>query len=133
MLGIVSSLLVDATYTKVPPELTVDVGWLCLFFVSMILLWVWTRGDSLRRSLLALEDPRTMAVLRIGFALMTIQCFWNMKPYWRMLWSDEGIFLMEEARSRLGRTSLSGWNPEEGFYDWWAVAKFFWSKYSFFF
>jgi len=133
MLGIVSSLLVDATYTKVSPELTVDVGWLCLFFVSMILLWVWTRGESLRRSLLALEDPRTMAVLRIGFALMTIQCFWNMKPYWRMLWSDEGIFLMEEARSRLGRTSLSGWNPEEGFYDLWALAKFFWSKYSFFF
>ncbi|MCA9657812.1 MAG: hypothetical protein KC486_05670, partial [Myxococcales bacterium] len=64
---------------------------------------------------------------------MTIQCFWNMKPYWRLLWSDEGLFLMEQARERLGRTALSGWSPETGFYDWWAVAKFFGSKYSFLF
>ncbi|MEZ4383554.1 MAG: hypothetical protein R3A79_19645 [Nannocystaceae bacterium] len=133
LLGTALRLLDDANYTKVPPELTIDVGWLSLFFVASILLWAWTRAESVRRSLLSLEDPRTMAVIRIGFAIMTIQCFWNMKPYWRLLWSDEGLFMMEEARERLGRTALSGWSPEAGFYDWWAAAKFFASKYSFLF
>lgn len=133
LLGTALRFLDDAKYTQVPPELAVDVGWLWLILASALLFWLWTRAESVRRSILSLEDPRTMAVLRIGFAIMTIQCFWNMKPYWRMLWSDEGIFLLEEARERLGRTSLSGWSSEDGFYDWWAIAKFFWSKYSFFF
>ncbi|MCA9636191.1 MAG: hypothetical protein KC420_09220 [Myxococcales bacterium] len=126
-------LLDDATHAKAPPELIGDLGWYTLLAVSLLLFWAWSRAESFRRSILALEDPRTMAILRIGFALMTIQCFWNMKPYWRMLWSDEGLFMMEAARERLGRGALQGWSPEEGFFDLWAVAKFFWSKYSFFF
>ena len=127
--------LLDETpnYLKLPPELGTQVGWLCLAAVALVLLWAWTRAESVRRSVLALEDPRMLAVMRIGFALMTIQCFWNMKPYWRFLWSDEGLYLLEEARQQLGRTALSGWTPETGFFDLWAVFRFFWGKYSFFF
>ncbi|MEZ4449764.1 MAG: hypothetical protein R3B09_09800 [Nannocystaceae bacterium] len=131
--GLALALLDDETYAKVPPDLPGEVGWLCLAAVLLILGWSWTRAESVRRSVLALEDPRMLAVMRIGFALMTIQCFWNLKPYWRLLWSDEGLFTMEVMRERIGRTSLSGWSPSDGFFDLWALAKFFWSKYSFFF
>ncbi len=120
-------------YSRVPPELATEVGWLCLLLLVMVLGWLATRMESVRRSLLSLEDPRMFAVMRVGFALMTIQCFWNLRPYWRMLWSDEGLFTIDEARSRMGGSSLSGWTPEDGFLDGWAYLKFFWGKHSAFF
>ena len=120
-------------YSRPPPELSAHVNWLCLITLVLLLVWVAARMESVRRSFLALEDPRMFAVMRIGMALMTIQCFWNLKPYWRMLWSDEGLFTVEDARSRMGGSSLSGWTPQDGFLDNWAVAKFLWGKHSIFF
>ncbi len=132
MSGLPLLLAKSPKYPKVPPELTTEIGWLSLAIVLFVLYWVWTRAESVRRSVLALEDPRTYAVLRVGFALMTIQCFWNLRPYWRMLWSDEGIFSLEEARQRFARTALQGWTPDEGFFDYLAVLRFFWAKHSVF-
>jgi hypothetical protein len=120
-------------YSRVPPELGTQVGWLCFAALVGLLVWLATRMESVRRSLLALEDPRMFAVMRIGMALMTIQCFWNLRPYWRMLWSDEGMFTIEDARSRMGGSSLTGWTPEDGFLDGWAFLKFLWGKHSAFF
>jgi hypothetical protein len=122
-----------AKYPTVPPEHALDVGWLCFAFAVVILAWAWTRAESLRRGLLALEDPRTFAVLRIGFAIMTITNFLNLAPYWRMLWSDEGIFDIAYAQERMGRSALRGWTPDEGFFDLWAVACFLWNKPSLFY
>ena len=128
------ALLSDVpNYTRVPPELGTQVGWLCFAALLCLLAWLATRMESVRRSVLALEDPRMFAVMRIGMALMTIQNFWNMRPYWRMLWSDEGLFTVEDARSRMGGSSLSGWTPEDGFLDAWAFLKFLWGKHSAFF
>ena len=95
-----------ARYPTVPPEFAQHIGWLMFALALVMLAWTWTRAESVRRSLLALEDPRTFAVLRIGFAIMTIVNFLNMAPYWRFLWSDEGIFDMVYAQDRLGRTDL---------------------------
>lgn len=120
-------------FSRVPPELGSHVGWLCLAVVVATLAWAATRMESVRRSLLALEDPRMFATLRIGAALMTIQCFWNLKPHWRMLWSDEGLYDLEEIRSRFGSSSLMGWTPEDGFLDHWAVLKYLWGKHSLFY
>ena len=56
-------------YTRVPPELSSQVGWLCFAALLGLLAWLATRMESVRRSLLALEDPRMFAVMRIGMAL----------------------------------------------------------------
>lgn len=120
-------------FSRVPPELGSHVGWLCLAVVVFTLAWAAARMESVRRSLFALEDPRMFATLRIGTALMTIQCFWNLKPYWRMLWSDEGLYDLAEARSRFGSSALMGWTPEDGFLDHWAVLKYLWGKHSLFY
>jgi hypothetical protein len=117
-----------ARYPQVPPEFATSVGWLVFGFTVVMLLWAWTRAESVRRCLLALEDPRTFAVLRIGFAIMTIVNFLNLAPYWRMLWSDEGMFDLAYAQERMGRSALRGWTPDDGFFDLWAVACFLWNK-----
>lgn len=122
-----------ARYPQVPPEFAIDVGWLLFAFAAVMVAWAWTRAESVRRALLALEDPRTFAVLRIGFAIMTIVNFLNLAPYWRMLWSDEGMFDMAYAQERMGRSSLRGWTPEDGFFDLWAVVCFLWNKPSLFY
>lgn len=119
-----------AEYPKPPPEFASVVGWLILACVALLAVWTWSRAESFRRGVLGREDPRTFAVLRILIALMTMQCFWNLEPYWRMLWSDEGVFLLEEARERLGRTELRGWTTEDGFLGWWGLWRFCWGKQS---
>lgn len=120
-------------YPPAPPELATDIGWWVFGCFALLLAYAGLRASSLRRALFALEDPRTFAVLRVGFATMTIVCFWNLYPYWRMLWSDEGLFDLEYAEDRLGRTALRGWSPEEGFFDVWAVICFLWNKPSLFY
>jgi hypothetical protein len=132
-LTVLAALSDAPNYTRVPPELGVSVGWMCLGLLLLLLAWLASRMESVRRSFLALEDPRMFAVMRIGVALMTIQCFWNLKPYWRMLFSDEGLFTTDEARSRMGGAVLSGWTPTDGFLDYWAGLKFLWGKHSVFF
>jgi hypothetical protein len=128
-------LLSPATvdFTRASPQLVSEVGWLCLAVVVCALAWAASRMETVRRSFLALEDPRMFAVMRIGTALMTIQCFWNLKPYWRMLWSDEGLFDLDDARTRYGASALSGWTPDDGFLDNWAVLKYLWGKHSLFY
>jgi len=131
-LTVLAALSDTPNYSRVAPELAAQVGWLCLGLLVVLLAWLAARMESVRRSFLALEDPRMFAVMRIGVALMTIQCFWNLKPYWRMLFSDEGLYTVEEARSRLGSAALSGWTPVDGFLDGWAYLKFLWGKHAVF-
>jgi len=115
-------------YPEFPPEFAVYCGWLVFGLCLLVAALAWVRIESVRRFLYALDDPRVFAVLRIGFAIMTLVCFLNLQPYWRFLWSDEGIFDLEYAQDKLGRQSLRGWEPDEGFYDYWAVLNFLWNK-----
>ncbi len=154
MIGSLAFAFADkAKYPKVPPEFSEHIGWLIFGFMVLMCVLAWFRSQSVRRALFALEDPRTLAVLRIGFAVMTLICFLNLEPYWRMLWSDEGIFDLAYAQDKLGRQALRGWAPVDdefqlsswfhalrtldpthvGFFDWWGVVCFLWNKPSLFF
>lgn len=125
--------LLAEEYPKVDWELQAHVGWLSLALLTLLAVWAWARSESFRRAVFAREDPRLFALMRIILGLFTIQCFWNLRPYWRMLWSDEGIFDLELARQRLARVELSGWNEIDGFIDGWAVGRFLWGKQSLFY
>lgn len=115
--GLVALFLKETPkYPDFPPEFATQVGWMIFAAVALVVFYAWTRAHSVRRALLALEDPRTMAILRIGFGLFTILCFLNLYPYWRMLWSDEGVFDMAYAQDRMGRGALRAWTPETGFF-----------------
>ncbi|KIG12742.1 hypothetical protein DB30_01100 [Enhygromyxa salina] len=123
-------LLAKAEYPTAPLDLQLQIGWLALLCMTLLLVWAWTRAESVRRALFAREDPRLFALFRIGLGLITIQNFWNLNMHWRMLWTDEGLFTADEARSRIGRAALSGWSEVDGFLDGWALLKFFWGKHS---
>lgn len=125
-----STLLAETEFPTAPVELQMQIGWLAMICAALLLLWAWARAESLRRAFFAREDPRLFALLRIGLGLITIQNFWNLNMHWRMLWTDEGMFTAAEAHRRLGRTALTGWSEVEGFFDHWALLKFFWGKYS---
>ena len=125
--------LLAEEYPKVEWDLQVHVGWLSLALLTLFAIWAWSRSESFRRAVFAREDPRLFALMRIVLGLFTIQCFWNLEPYWRMLWSDEGIFDLELSRQRLARVELSGWTELDGFLDGWAVARFLWGKQSLFY
>lgn len=124
------SLLAKAEYPKAPLDLQLQVGWLVFLVFVLIVFWIWTRAESFRRAFFAREDPRVLAIWRIGLGIMTIQNFWNLLSHSRMLWTDEGMFTDAEVRQRLGRTALSGWTEVDGFLDGWAILKFFWGKNS---
>jgi hypothetical protein len=122
--------LAEVEFPIAPLELQQQIGWLAMLCLTLLCVWAWSRSESLRRAFFAREDPRLFALLRIGLGLITIQNFWNLNMHWRMLWSDEGMFTHAEALKRLGRSSLTGWTELEGFFDHWALLKFFWGKYS---
>jgi hypothetical protein len=125
-----STLLAEAEFPTAPLELQVQIGWLAMLCATLLVVWAWARSESLRRAFFAREDPRLFALMRIGLGLITIQNFWNLNMHWRMLWSDEGMFTAAEAHKRLGRSALTGWSEIDGFFDHWALVKFFWGKYS---
>lgn len=126
-------LLAKASYPSVPDDVASQVSWLSLAVAVAVAVWALSRAEWIRRSLLSLEDPRTYAVLRAGFAVCTIVNFVNLQPYWRMLWSDEGIFTLFEAQERLGRSALRGWTEPDGFLDLFALGPFLWHKPSLFY
>jgi hypothetical protein len=133
LVGPLLALFDREKYPDFPPEFAVHVGWLVFALCVLVAALAWLRIESVRRFLFALDDPRVFAVLRIGFAIMTLVCFLNLEPYWRFLWSDEGLYDLEYAQEKLGRQALRGWEPEEGFYDYWAVLNFLWHKPSLFY
>ncbi|RMG96611.1 MAG: hypothetical protein D6705_10790 [Deltaproteobacteria bacterium] len=120
-------------YPAPPPEVVDACAAYGLAALALLAIFAVARSETCRRFVLGTCDPRVYAVLRIGFAIMTIQCFVNLFPYWRMLWSDEGLFDMAYARDRLGRGALAGYVPGEGFLDPWAVVHFLTNKPSLFF
>lgn len=115
--------LLAATYPKPPESELALQAWLLAAVVLALGVFAWSRAELVRRGLFGTEDPRTFAVLRIGLGAFTIQNLLNLWPYRRMLWSDEGLFALHEARGRAG-TALAGWVPDEGFLDVAAVVRF---------
>ena len=120
------ALAKNERYPQIPAGLDFELAWWVFLVLVALVVWSWSRAPWLRRALLGREDPRIFALMRVMLALFTFACFWNLEPYWRMLWSDEGMFTLEEAQRRYGRSALSGWTELDGFLDPWAVVKFLW-------
>ncbi len=116
-------LAAGPSYPEAPAELSTELGWVALAVLAMVALWAWGRAETVRRALLAREDPRIFAILRVSLAAVTFQTFWNMRPLWHLLWSADGMFALPEARQRFGGAALQGWTDVDGFLDargvWW--------------
>jgi hypothetical protein len=90
----------------------VSAGVLVIAGVVIALLVVY-RG-WLRRALFELEDPRSLAMVRIVFAFGLLLGVLELVQDARWFFSDEGMFLGAGARARFAGSSLAGFG-DEGF------------------
>jgi len=107
--------LAGPRYPEVPAVTAVHVGWLLGLAALGLLVWGWSRAESLRRAVLGRDDPRVFAMLRIAFAAITLITFVNMLPIADLLWSDEGMFDLASSQRRWGARCLEGWTSVDGF------------------
>ncbi len=118
-----------ASNVTAPHELLIkNHGFLVLAFIFLMFGLAVVRWSSVRRSIFSLEDPRTYAILRIIFALLTFWLFYNPIEHWRNFFSDEGLYTMYDARFKLGGDALAQWDPKEGFQSVEAVLHFIWNR-----
>ncbi len=87
--------------------------WLWLL-VALLAALTWLLSPYLKRSLFALEDPRTFAALRIALATTALVNVLSMTAHYRLLFSDEGLYPHCEPEKA---HFLRGYDPDVGFYD----------------
>ena len=68
-------LLAKAEYPDAPLDLQLHIGWLALLLLSLLLLWVWTRAEPLRRAIQIDPKPfydRAMRSMRAHLQRLTV-------------------------------------------------------------
>lgn len=103
-------------------------GWLILAFLGLLMGLAAVRWNSVRRSIFSLEDPRTFAILRILFAVLTFWVFYNPIEYWRDFYSDEGLYTDYDVKFQMASDALAQWSPDLGFQSLGGVLHFIWNR-----
>lgn len=78
------------------------------------------RPELWRRMFLDRVDPRPAALLRICFGLAVLWTLIDLVPLARLLFTDEGLWLTEMARSMYGDELRRLYDAERGFEHWWS-------------
>jgi hypothetical protein len=97
-------------------------GWIMLFLAVCVATILIVHREGWRRLWLRAEDPRAMALFRIVFALCAmgnIDGLWELFTY---LFTDEGLFLTDDAREVFAREQFRGFGnglggDAYGFFD----------------
>lgn len=120
-------------FARVPNQeaiaLSPTIGWLSCFCLLAFLTFIYAQADTVRKLWMRIEDPRSMGLFRICFAMVVI---FNVNGLWEDLelyLSDEGLFLQESARNVMARGQFRGYGPGEdggpySFYDFNALLTF---------
>ncbi|MCA9717962.1 MAG: hypothetical protein KC468_25035, partial [Myxococcales bacterium] len=137
MLGLISGvfaggagpLLAARVFNEQAVALSPTIGWLLLACATtFFLLWI-LQADRWRRLWLRTEDPRTIGLFRVLFALFVILNVDGLAEHWEYLFTDEGIFFTDTARQSLASKQFAGfgnWMEGEagGFTSWAAFGEF---------
>jgi len=131
MLAYVSNLLAaDRVVNTTAVALSPTIGWLLLAGAFTLCLVFIRYRESWRRLWLGLEDPRTLGLFRILFALFVLLNVNGLWEHFRFLFTDEGIFLSDTARQVLAAKQFAGFGDVHsgdpaGFFDAAAILEFF--------
>ena len=104
--------------------LSPGVGWMLLAALVCLTMFFVAHGDAWRRLWLRLEDPRSMAAMRIVFgfcALCNINGLWENFEY---LFMDEGLFPTDVAQHYRARTQFGGFGDGVGATEPWGFFSF---------
>lgn len=106
------------------------VGWLTLLAAIALIVILILHREAWRKWWLTAEDPRTLGLYRIVFSFTVMANMTDFSPYWRMLFTDEGIFTADVARHVHARHQFAGFgdgftsDSPAGFFDIWGVLRF---------
>ena len=122
MLGTLLALADDRIPNQDAIALSPTIGWLllgCLLFVYLIFA---LQSERWRRFWLTMEDPRPIALFRIVFAFLCICNINDLWEYFEFLFTDEGLFLTDAARSQSAGGQFKGFGEGQtgepyGFFD----------------
>jgi hypothetical protein len=89
-------------------QLSPNTGWLLLVALIGAFLFVAAHKETWRRILLRMEDPRTLAVFRIVFALFTICNVNGLYEHWTYLFTDEGMWTTDVAQELRAKKQFVG-------------------------
>lgn len=98
-------------------------GWLTLLLALGVLGFLISHAKTLRRFILRVEDPRPLAVVRIGVGICVMGNILELWEHYEFLFTDQGIFPDEVARHVRARKQFAGFGEgiaagePTGFYD----------------
>jgi hypothetical protein len=99
----------------------IDVATQSLFIAAaLIVLFFVLRPELWRRIWFSRLDPRGAALARMALGITVIWTFADLlflQGEW--LFTDQGLFLTEQARKNYGGKLRQLWDPEQGFEHWW--------------
>ena len=104
-------------------------GWLTLLVFLGVLGFLIAHAKTLRRFLLRVEDPRPLAIVRIGIGICVMGNILELWEHYEFLFMDQGLFPDEVARHVRARKQFAGFGEgiaagePTGFYD----LKAFWT------
>ena len=122
--------LADRVVNSDAVALSPTIGWLMLLAATLLGLVFVLHREGWRRIWLRAEDPRSIAVFRVVFGLLTmanINGLWELFTY---LFTDEGLFLTDAAREVFAASQFEGFGdglgPDDpyGFFGWGALVEF---------
>lgn len=120
-------LLALAPKSKIPNydalQLSPNSGWLILACAVCLVVFFMVHREAWRRLWLRMDDPRSVAVLRIVFVTFTLANVNGLWENWTYLFTDEGIFPTDVAQQVRARGQFAGYGDglkagePTGFFD----------------
>jgi hypothetical protein len=89
-------------------RLSPTLGWLVLLTAASLALFFIAQEERWRRLWLSVGDPRSIALFRIVFGVMTLSNVNGLYENWEYLFSDDGIFNTQVAQQVRARTQFAG-------------------------
>lgn len=106
------------------------VGWLFLVGFALFVAVCILHRETWRRIFLRAEDPRSIGLFRIVFALVTLANINGLSDLFTYLFTDEGLFLTDVAQEVFAKEQFAGFGDgiggdPYGFFDWGGFVEFF--------
>jgi uncharacterized membrane protein YphA (DoxX/SURF4 family) len=102
-------------------------------FLALAVAFFLVRPELWRRFVLHEIDPRPAGILRITFGIAIFWTLLDLMMVARILFTDEGIYLTDEARRRFGDQMKEAWDPVHGLRHWTDVFIILGSRWSIFY
>ena len=135
----ITALALDFFFKKKKDEIDVSehldlVTDLSLYIIVLLAVFFVIRFDLWRRLFLDRVDPRPAALMRIAFGGVLFWAWMDLgllENNLEFLFTDQGLWLTDTARSRYGGPLKTMWDPEMGFEHWTDFFKANWGRGSF--